>query len=613
MSKQPLADEEPPPPYSAAPAPSSPCSSSAPQPGSQPQSSLFTHHLSSIREQMLREQAARLSARDQTDSQTLALLVPPVEALLESIAAIHPPPALVEATLVPDGAVGPDWAFSDGDEPRSGEVRTVVRVRREDAKLEGDRKRPPPSAGVDGWGRSTDAEGAGPGDDLWWSDEAMARRLAKHLQPERAAPPVDRQAVRAHVAQAKENRKASRWSLFKKDEPPPPPPISSPASSASASRDDVAMSVGAEEVTFRKENDLGIWESSTGWGVVVRVRIRNTGSSTTMDVLVTGSAGHLGTALMLTLPSLGFTPLGIDILASPTTTHVGSVSDRAFVKDVLAANPIRHVLHAATLHKPHVGSHSKQQFVETNVTGTLVLLEEAAALPRDQVLSFVFFSTTSTFGLALSPRPGSPAAWIDERVVPVPKNIYGVTKVAAEDMCALVHAQTRMPVLVLRTSRFFPEEDDDEDRRAAMGDANLKVLELAYRRCDIEDIVSAATCAMQRAREIGWAKYIISAPPPFANDAETLAALDRDPAAVFSKAAPGVDEVFARQGWKHLARVDRVYDSSKAVRELGWRPTYTFARTVEMVGRGEEWRSELVARVGKKGYHAVSTGVYTKR
>ncbi|POR33829.1 UDP-glucose 4-epimerase [Tolypocladium paradoxum] len=332
-----------------------------------------------------------------------------------------------------------------------------------------------------------------------------------------------------------------------------------------------------------------------------------------MDVLVTGSAGHLGTALMLTLPSLGFTPLGIDILASPTTTHVGSITDGAFVADLLAANPIRHVLHAATLHKPHVASHSKQQFVETNVTGTLVLLEAAAALPRGRIRSFVFFSTTSAFGLALSPRPGAPAAWIDERVVPLPKNIYGVTKVAAEDLCALVHAQTRMPVLVLRTSRFFPEDDDDEDRRAAMPGANLKVLELAYRRCDIDDVVSATACAMQRARDIGYAKYIISAPPPFANDAETLAALDRDPAAVFRRAAPGVDDVFARQGWKHLARVDRVYDSSKAVRELGWRPKYTFARTVDMVGRGEEWRSDLACRVGKKGYHAVSTGVYTKR
>jgi nucleoside-diphosphate-sugar epimerase len=330
------------------------------------------------------------------------------------------------------------------------------------------------------------------------------------------------------------------------------------------------------------------------------------------DVLVTGSSGHLGTALMLTLPSLGFNPVGIDILASATTHRVGAVNDRAFVSDLMRSNPITHVLHTATLHKPHVESHTKEQFVETNMTGTLILLEEAAKLGA-QIESFIFFSTTSTFGLALSPKPGSPAAWIDEQVVPVPKNIYGVTKVAAEDMCALVQRQTKMPVLVLRTSRFFPEEDDDEDRRTSMADENLKVLELAYRRCDIADIVSATLCAMRRAKEIKWAKYIISAPPPFANDPETLAALDRNPEEVFGKLAPAVKDVFKAKGWKHLARVDRVYDSSKAVRELGWEPQYTFVKSIERLAREEDWRSELVDKVGKKGYHAASTGIYTQR
>ena len=215
--------------------------------------------------------------------------------------------------------------------------------------------------------------------------------------------------------------------------------------------------------------------------------------------------------------------------------------------------------------------------------------------------------------MALSPKPGSPAAWIDESVVPEPKNIYGVTKVAAEDVCSLIQRQSGMPVLVLRTSRFFPEEDDDEDRRAGIGDENLKVLELAYRRCDIEDIVLAVVCAMRKAGEIRWGKYIISAPTPFERDGETLVALDRCPEEVFGKVTPGIEVVFEKKGWKHLDRIDRVYDSSKAVRELGWQPKYTFEKTIEKLANGEEWKSELTAKVGKKGYHAVSTGVYTKR
>lgn len=334
--------------------------------------------------------------------------------------------------------------------------------------------------------------------------------------------------------------------------------------------------------------------------------------SSAYDVLVTGSAGHLGTALMLCLPSMGFKPFGIDILSSPTTTAVGSVCDRAFIASVFRNHPIKHVLHAATLHKPHICSHTKEDFISTNVAGTLILLEESSKV-KDKIESFIFFSTTSAFGMALNPMPGFPAAWIDESVVPEPKNIYGVTKVAAEDMCALVQRESGMPVLVLRTSRFFPEEDDDEDRRAAMSDENLKVLELAYRRCDIEDIVSAAVCAMRKARDIQWGKYIISAPPPFHNDGSTLDALNRNPAEVIAKAFPEVDAIFKKKGWKHLARIDRVYDSSRAVKELGWNPKYTFGKTLERLARGEQWRSELTTKVGKKGYHAVSTGVYTKR
>src|SRR5207237_1187770 len=140
----------------------------------------------------------------------------------------------------------------------------------------------------------------------------------------------------------------------------------------------------------------------------------------------------------------------------------GSIADRDVVRACLTG--VGAVLHAATLHKPHVGSHQRQAFVDTNVTGTLTLLEEAAAAGVD---SFVFTSTTSAFGRALTRPPGAPAAWITEDVAAVPKNVYGVTKTAAEDLCELVHRDHGLPVVVLRTSRFFPEPDDQDEVRAA--------------------------------------------------------------------------------------------------------------------------------------------------
>src|SRR4051794_821654 len=169
-------------------------------------------------------------------------------------------------------------------------------------------------------------------------------------------------------------------------------------------------------------------------------------------VLVTGSSGHLGEALVRVLRDAGEEVVGLDVLASPTTTLTGSVADRGLVRGALAG--VDAVLHAATLHKPHVGSHAWADFVETNVTGTLTLLQEALAAG---VGRFVFTSTTSAFGRALTPGPGEPAAWITEDVRPVPRNIYGVTKVAAEDLCELAHREHGLPCLILRTSRFFPE------------------------------------------------------------------------------------------------------------------------------------------------------------
>ena len=213
-----------------------------------------------------------------------------------------------------------------------------------------------------------------------------------------------------------------------------------------------------------------------------------------MRILVTGSSGHLGEALCRVLAADGVEAVGLDILPSPYTTIVGSVADRPTVRRAIAGADA--VVHAATLHKPHVGSHSRQEFVDTNVTGTVVLLEEAVAAGVSRV---VFTSTTSAFGRALTPPPGAPAAWITEDVAPVPRNIYGVTKTAAENICELVHRDHGLPIVILRTSRFFPEADDRDDVRAAYEDANLKVNELLYRRVDLEDVVDAHRLALERA------------------------------------------------------------------------------------------------------------------
>jgi UDP-glucose 4-epimerase len=321
-------------------------------------------------------------------------------------------------------------------------------------------------------------------------------------------------------------------------------------------------------------------------------------------VLVTGSAGHIGEALVRVLGDEGFDVVGVDALDSPHTDVVGSIVDRALVRQCVAG--VDAILHTATLHKPHVGTHSRQEFVDTNVTGTLNLLEEAVAAG---VGAFVFTSTTSAFGRALTPEPGAPAAWITEDVAPVPRNIYGVTKTAAEDLCELVHRDSELPCLVLRTSRFFPEADDRLEVREAFDDANVKVNELLYRRVDLEDVVGAHLLALERARSIGFGRYVVSATTPFTRD--QLAELRTDAATVVRRLFPDCAEIYERLGWKLPPSIERVYVNDRARKDLGWTPRWDFRRALDRLSAGEDPRSPLAIAVGAKGYHTVPTYPYT--
>jgi nucleoside-diphosphate-sugar epimerase len=294
---------------------------------------------------------------------------------------------------------------------------------------------------------------------------------------------------------------------------------------------------------------------------------------------------------------MGHEVVGLDRNASPFTTNVGSITDRDCVR--LCMRGVESVLHTATLHKPHVATHSRHEFVDTNITGTLNLLEAAVAAG---VASFVFTSTTSAFGSALTPPSGAPAAWVTEDTIPIPKNIYGVTKNAAEDLCELFHRREGLACLILRTSRFFPEEDDNPTTRLKYGDTNVKVNEFLYRRVEVEDVVDAHLLALEKATAIGFGRYIISATTPF--QPEDLIELPVNAPAVVKRRVPEFEAEYALRRWTMFPRIDRVYVNKRARTDLGWRPRYDFRYVLERLRNEADFRSPLARVVGSKGYHA---------
>ncbi|GGH04585.1 NAD-dependent epimerase/dehydratase family protein [Pedobacter zeae] len=316
-----------------------------------------------------------------------------------------------------------------------------------------------------------------------------------------------------------------------------------------------------------------------------------------MKILITGTSGHLGEAIARQLKANHRDYIGLDLNPSEFTTHTGSITNTALVNSLV--NQVDFIIHTATLHKPHVGTHASQDFIDTNITGTLTLLEAAR---KANIKGFIYTSTTSTFGDTLTPKPNEPAIWITEKTIGLPKNIYGVTKSAAEDLCQIFCRNHKLPCLVLKTSRFFPEEDDKKSIRENYQDLNIKATEYLYRRVDVEDVVTAHLLAIDKVQEIGFGKYIISSTSPF--EQQHLTELHTDASAVVEKIFPDFRTLFAKKGWTMLPKIDRVYVNEKARCELGWKPKYDFGYVLDCIAAGKDFRSQLSLDVGIKGYHA---------
>lgn len=300
-----------------------------------------------------------------------------------------------------------------------------------------------------------------------------------------------------------------------------------------------------------------------------------------MRVLLTGSSGWLGRYLAPLLAENGHRVTGLDVVPGAHTDVVGTVADRALVERTMGEHGIEAIIHGGALHKPDIVRYPRRAFVDVNVTGTLGLIEAAVAAGNDR---FLFTSTTSLMVRA-DVRAGAGergAWWMDEDFGPIePRNIYGITKLAAEQAVKLVHREHGINVAILRTGRFFPEDDDTH---AVPSGPNLKANELLHRRLTVEDAAAAHLAALDAAPTIGCDTFILSAPPPFVrDDAEELG---RDARAVIARYYPDAAELYAAAGWVLPTTIGRVYDPSRAERRFGWRARSDFGSVLAALRDG---------------------------
>ncbi|WP_375416416.1 NAD-dependent epimerase/dehydratase family protein [uncultured Hymenobacter sp.] len=283
-------------------------------------------------------------------------------------------------------------------------------------------------------------------------------------------------------------------------------------------------------------------------------------------VLVTGAAGRLGREIVLLLRTRGYKVVGADLLPSTTTDLLLDIREAAAVQR--AVRGVGAILHTAALHGRHYELHyPRAEFVETNIGGTLNLLEAGC---QHGVGKFIYTSTTSIYGQAMV-HPEQ-AVWVEETLRPEPRDIYDITKQAAEALCRDFFGQEGLETVVLRVSRFLPEPP------------NLAANNRLYRGLDERDGALGHLLALEH-RFSEFEVFNISAGSPFQRD--DVGRLKHSPRQVIDQRLPQAAVIYEQLGWQFPASIDQVYSIEKARQQLGYEPRYTAERLLhEAVQRG---------------------------
>ncbi|GAA0890801.1 NAD(P)-dependent oxidoreductase [Fulvivirga kasyanovii] len=275
-------------------------------------------------------------------------------------------------------------------------------------------------------------------------------------------------------------------------------------------------------------------------------------------ILITGSSGHSGSQIAALLGKT-YDIVGVDIAEGKYTSDTGSLTDKDFL--LRATEGVTAIIHTASLHAPHVATHSRKDFIDTNISGTLNLLE---ASESNGVTKFIYTSTTSLYGESLDAE--NQAVWITEEVPTIPRDIYDITKIAAEGLCRDFFNKERLQTAVLRVSRFWNEPME------------RRLFYRMYRGVDVRDVALAHKLAIEKDLQ-KFDVFNISAQSIFT--ADDLRDLKHNLRILLEKKNPKLIAYYAAMNWPLPDSIDRVYVIDKAKRELGYNPEHNIKEMLE--------------------------------
>jgi nucleoside-diphosphate-sugar epimerase len=293
-----------------------------------------------------------------------------------------------------------------------------------------------------------------------------------------------------------------------------------------------------------------------------------------MKVLVTGAGGNLGRATVPALKDAGHEPIAFDFRPIETDAAFvqGDVRDRDAVASAIEGCDA--VVHAAALHGIHVAHWSPRDFFAINVEGSFNVFEAARERGIDRV---VFASTMGVYGKSLE-APADRWAWVHEGLPTLPTDIYGTSKVMAEEL-GRMHGRTgAMRVVALRFGMYVPASFEHYGFRLLFGGV------------DERDVAQSVLLSLEHEPDGGFEAFDIFADTPF--EPEDARAMHEDPLAVIERYWPGANDLFRENGIDPLEHIWArfLWPIDEAKRRLGYRPRWGFAEFLDAVRENDRSR-----------------------
>ena len=180
-----------------------------------------------------------------------------------------------------------------------------------------------------------------------------------------------------------------------------------------------------------------------------------------VKALVTGGAGFIGSHIVDALINLGYDVVVLDDLIGGFKENVnpkarlimGSIVDSVLIQNLFETEKFDYVFHIAAYTAEGLSHFVRKFNYENNIIGSINLINAAV---NNNIKCFVYTSSIAVYGSGQLP--------MDESMVPMPEDPYGISKLAVEQDLKAAHHVFGLNYIIFRPHNVYGERQNIGDK-----------------------------------------------------------------------------------------------------------------------------------------------------